>query len=59
MISKKTEEYSRINITLPNDVLKKLEFLSKVERRNKSNMICYLIDVAYEGLPEDKKKGKK
>ena len=54
-----TTTYERINITIPPDIKDKLQVLSKINLRNPSNMISFLIQQAYEDLPDDKKKRKK
>ena len=51
-----TTTYERINITIPPDIKDKLQVLSKAHLRNPSNMISFLIQQAYEDLPEEKKK---
>jgi hypothetical protein len=48
-----------LNVKIDNDLKEKLEILCKKERRNKSNMLNYLIDYYYNNQFESKKEVKK
>ena len=56
MPSKKTEQYSRLNVTLPPTSIDKLEYIAKLNYRGKSNMVYFLIESFFDNLTDEQKK---
>lgn len=49
-----TMEYKRLNIRLPRDTNEKLEKLCSKEKRSKSNMITWVLDIYYNEFYEQR-----
>lgn len=47
-------EYKRLNIRLPRDTNEKLEKLCSKEKRSKSNMITWVLDIYYNEFYEQR-----